>query len=156
MPVSMMMPLAGSSEKVSGKSYEQYIRQHVLQPVGARDTRVGRTLLADRLPREVWYDAGGQTGLAILGPQRGKPVSMAYGAWPVEVLDSHGGLVATAPDLVRFAMEFDHPERCKLLKARSIESMFAPPPGPAGRARRRRTWAAHPSRPRRRRAGPDP
>ena len=52
--------------------------------------------------------------------------------WSLEALDSRGGWVSTAPDLVRFAAAFDHPNRCKVLSAKSIEIMFACPPGPAG------------------------
>jgi N-acyl-D-amino-acid deacylase len=119
-------------EKVSGKSYHDYVRQEVLAPLGAHDTQLGRTLLAGRLPHEVRYDAGDRKGNAVLGPQLGKPVPLPYGAWCLEAMDSHGGWVATAADLVRFAEAFDHPDRCKVLNARSIETMFARPPGEAG------------------------
>jgi CubicO group peptidase (beta-lactamase class C family) len=119
-------------EKVSGQSYEDYVRKHVLQPVGARDTRLGRTLRKERAEREVEYDCGGRRGDAILGPNRGKPVPLPYGVWSLEAMDSHGGWIASAPDLVRFAAAFDHPSRCKLLNAASIQTMFAPPPGDLG------------------------
>jgi N-acyl-D-amino-acid deacylase len=119
-------------EKVSSKSYEEFVRQEVLGPLGARDARVGRTLVKDRFPREVWYDAGGRTGRAALGPDLGKRVPLPYGVWCLEAMDSHGGWVASAADLVHFGMAFDQPRQCKLLTAQSIELMFAPPPGPAG------------------------
>jgi Beta-lactamase len=47
-------------------------------------------------------------------------------------MDSHGGWISSAPDLVRFASAFDHPDRCKILKAASIKTMFACPDGLAG------------------------
>src|SRR5262249_29219356 len=48
----------------------------------------------------------------------------------LEAMDSHGGWVASASDLVRFGMDFDNPEKSKLLKASSIKRMFArPAPG---------------------------
>jgi N-acyl-D-amino-acid deacylase len=119
-------------EKVSGKKYEEYVRKEVLQPVGANDTHQGKTLREEHLPDEVYYDCGGQKGTAILGPNLGKQVLWPYGAWCLEAMDSHGGWVSTAPDLVRFAMSFNHPDKCKLLKAKSIEIMFAAPPGLAG------------------------
>jgi N-acyl-D-amino-acid deacylase len=130
-------------EKVSGKKYEDYVRQEVLQPVGAHDTRLGRTLPDGRFPNEVWYDTGDARGTAIMGPHLGKPVPLAYGAWCLESMDSHGGWIATAPDLVRFASAFDHPDRCKLLKAASIETMFAPPPGEPGHDGNGKVKAAH-------------
>jgi CubicO group peptidase (beta-lactamase class C family) len=119
-------------EKVSGLRYEEYVRREVLSPVGARDTHLGRTLRERHLKGEVFYDCGGKHAKAILGPNIGKPVLLPYGAWSLEALDSHGGWVATAPDLVRFATAFDHPERSRLLKAASIQAMFACPVGPAG------------------------
>jgi N-acyl-D-amino-acid deacylase len=119
-------------EKVTGKGYEDYVRHEVLAPVHAGDTRLGKTLPEGRLPSEVWYDVGDKKGKAIMGPDIGKRVPLPYGYWCLEAMDSHGGWVSTAPDLVRFASAFDHPEKCKLLKAASIETIFAPPPGPAG------------------------
>jgi CubicO group peptidase (beta-lactamase class C family) len=119
-------------EKVTGQRYEEHVRREVLLPVGARSTHLGKTLREKHLVDEVFYDCGGRKGTAILGPNFGKPVLLPYGAWSLEALDSHGGWVSTAADLVRFASAFDHPERCKLLNARSIEIMFMCPPGPAG------------------------
>ncbi len=119
-------------EKVTGMPYEQYVRRNVLLPIGATSTHLGHTLPGKRLVDEVTYDSGGRKGTAIMGPERGKAVLLPYGAWSLEALDSHGGWVATAPDLVRFAMSFDHPERGKLLTAQSVETMFACPPGAAG------------------------
>jgi N-acyl-D-amino-acid deacylase len=44
-------------------------------------------------------------------------------------MDSHGGWISTAPDLVRFASAFDRSEQCKILKAASIKTMFTSPEG---------------------------
>jgi CubicO group peptidase (beta-lactamase class C family) len=58
---------------------------------------------------------------------------LPYGAWCVEAMDAHGGWLASAPDLVRFASAFNDPRRGKVLKPKSMEIMFARPPGAAGR-----------------------
>jgi hypothetical protein len=42
-------------------------------------------------------------------------------------MDSHGGWLASAPDLVRFAASFDNAENCPILSAASIETMFSLP-----------------------------
>ncbi len=68
----------------------------------------------------------------MVGPQLGKPVPPPYGAWYLEAMDAHGGWLSSAPDLVRFAAAFDRPERCPILKADSIRTMFARPAGLAG------------------------
>jgi N-acyl-D-amino-acid deacylase len=47
-------------------------------------------------------------------------------------MDSHGGWIASAVDLVRFASSFDDPRHSKILSAKSIETIFARPPGETG------------------------
>jgi len=67
-----------------------------------------------------------------MGQSLGKPVPLPYGAWHLEAMDSHGGWISSAPDLVRFASAFDKPDACKVLKPESIKTMFARPEGLAG------------------------
>ena len=55
-----------------------------------------------------------------------------YGAWNLEAMDSHGGWIASAEDLTRFAAAFDDWNHCPILIRSSIERMHARPPGPAG------------------------
>lgn len=118
-------------EKVSGQSYEAFVRNEVLGPVGATSTKLGKTL--ERSPGEVKYrDARPRKGTAIMGPDFGKPVPTPYGAWHLEAMDAHGGWISSAVDLVRFASAFDRPEKCPILKPASIEMMFARPEGRAG------------------------
>lgn len=118
-------------EKVSGSGYEEYVKKEVLTPLGIKRMRLGKTLPEERAPGEVKYYASGD-GTAIMGPRLGKPVPWPYGAWCLESMDSHGGWLASAEDLVRFAAAFNHPKKCKILGPRSIETMFARPPGAAG------------------------
>jgi N-acyl-D-amino-acid deacylase len=47
-------------------------------------------------------------------------------------MDAHGGWVASAVDLVRFASAFDDPKRCPVLSPAGIRTMFSPPAGPVG------------------------
>ena len=120
-------------EKVSGKTYEDYVRQEVLAPLGIQRMRLGATLPEKRAKSEVhYYVAKNATGPAVMGPKLGEPVPLPYGAWCLESMDAHGGWIASAPDLVRFASAFNDPRRCKILKPRSIALMFARPPGAAG------------------------
>ncbi|HEY7326126.1 MAG TPA: serine hydrolase domain-containing protein [Gemmataceae bacterium] len=120
-------------EKVSGQSYEQYVRKEVLAPLGIHDMRVGATLLEKRAPHEVRYHVGKNAlAPAVMGPHLGEKVPWPYGAWCLESMDSHGGWLASASDLVRFASAFYDPRRCKILSAKSIAILFARPPGAAG------------------------
>lgn len=123
-------------EKVSGKTYEDYVRQEVLAPLGIQRMRLGATLPEKRAKREVhYYVARNATRPAVMGPKLGESVSLPYGAWCLESMDAHGGWIASAPDLVRFASAFNDPGRCKILKPRSLAMMFARPPGAAGKTK---------------------
>ncbi len=118
-------------EKLGGTRYERFVRDEVLAPLGMRDTQLGMTL--KRARREVRYlDPKGRTGLAVLGSDRGKPVPLPYGVWSLESLDSVGGWISSAPDLVRFASSLDDPQHCPILSAESIRTLFARPAGPPG------------------------
>jgi N-acyl-D-amino-acid deacylase len=120
-------------EKVSGQSYEEYVRKEVLAPLGIHTMRLGATLPEKRARGEVkYYVANNGTGTAVMGPRLGQPVPSPYGAWCLESMDAHGGWLASAPDLVRFISAFGDPRRCKILKLKSIEIMLARPPGAAG------------------------
>ena len=118
-------------EKLSGESYETFVQKQLFDPIGIKHTQLGHTLTAAK--NEVHYfDEKNRKGNAVMGPNLGKPVPLPYGAWYLEAMDSHGGWISTASDLVRFASAFDNPEHCKILKAASIKTMFACPEGLAG------------------------
>jgi N-acyl-D-amino-acid deacylase len=118
-------------EKASGVPYETYVKQEVLAPLGIQTMQIGKTLeTADGEVR--YFDGKKRTGPAVLGPDFGKPVPTPYGVWYLESLDSVGGWIASAPDLVRFATALARPEECKILKADSIRTLFARPAGPPG------------------------
>jgi N-acyl-D-amino-acid deacylase len=68
-------------EKVTGKPYFEYIRDDLFKPLGVTDIKLARNLPRARDPREVWYPAQNLN---------------------VEVMDSHGGLIASAPALCTF------------------------------------------------------
>ncbi len=67
-------------EKASGKPYFNYIRDEILKPIGITDIKLARDNPTNRDPEETYYPA------QVL----------------VEVMDSHGGLIATAPALCTF------------------------------------------------------
>jgi CubicO group peptidase (beta-lactamase class C family) len=119
-------------EKVIGESYENYVRRHILLPLGIRDMHIGKSLLKDHMPNEVHYYDGNHTGPAVFADLLGKRVPSPYGMWCIEVMDAHGGWVASAPDLVRFAAALDRPDRARLLRPAAIQVMFARPAGLPG------------------------
>lgn len=118
-------------EKVSGKKYDAYVKEHVLKPVGVTRMRIGATRLEGRAEGEVKYFMQKPSLAASVFPDAkgniGAKVPWPYGGWHLEAMDSHGGWIASAPDLVRFACALDDRDRSPLLKRASIETMFASP-----------------------------
>jgi N-acyl-D-amino-acid deacylase len=124
-------------EAVSGRLYEDCVRKEVLAPLGIKMARLGKALAEDRAGGEVcYYDPMKRTGPALVGPHAGEKVPLPYGAENFEAFEAHGGWIASAPDLVRFAAAFDDPSRCPILKAKSLETMWARPEGMAGHTKR--------------------
>ena len=120
-------------EAVAKKPYHEFVAERILAPLGIRDMRLGKNLLAERARGEVkYYDSGHRTGRAICGPRLGQQVPLPYGVECVESMDANGGWIASAVDLMRFAVALDDPKKCPILKEESVLSMLAPPPGPLG------------------------
>ncbi|MGV3485223.1 MAG: serine hydrolase [Planctomycetaceae bacterium] len=118
-------------EKLSGQSYERYVIDHVLAPIGISSMKIGATRLPDRAANEVRYYHPG-TSESVFQSDLNQDVPAPYGGWNLEAMDSHGGWIATASDIAKFACAFDQPEHCLILKPTSIEQMFRRPPGLAG------------------------
>lgn len=93
-------------EKLAGKSYAEQISDAILAPSGIATMRIAGNTLADRQSQEVTY----------LTDRPGAAYAMN-----VSRMDSHGGWIATAGDLVRFASQLP-----KLLNTASIGTMTKP------------------------------
>ncbi|MBN9521715.1 beta-lactamase family protein [bacterium] len=120
-------------EAASGIGYEQYVKDRVLAPVGVATTRLGRALPENRPADEVrYYDAKRTTGVCLYPPRAGQRVPFPDGAGNLEGYEAHGGWVASAVDLVRFAAAFENPARSPLLSAASVRTMWDRPAGAAG------------------------
>ncbi len=118
-------------EENTGQSYEDYVKQHVLLPLGIKSMAIGGTRLDQRLDQEVrYYDP--RTGPSVFAEDLNESVAQAYGAWYLEAMDAHGGWLASAVDLARFASAFDDPETCKVLSQESVHTMYAKPAEGAG------------------------
>lgn len=118
-------------ETVTKESYQAWVTENVLQVVGAGQMRLGATRLPDRAEHEVRYYHRG-TGKSVFADDLGGPVEHPYGAWHLEAMDAHGGWLASAGDLARFAVALDDRNASPLLSAESISEMYARPPGDAG------------------------
>jgi N-acyl-D-amino-acid deacylase len=119
-------------EKLAGESYESYVQSHVLKPLGITRMRIGATRAQGRAAEEVRYYAKEQSKSAFQ-EDLGEEVLPPYGAWYLEAMDSHGGWIATAEDMVRFAAAFDDWDHCPILSRKSIELMYAAPTNSIGK-----------------------
>ncbi len=114
-------------EQVSGQPYEAFVQERVLAPAGVEGMRIGRTRLDERTPGEVrYYAPPGMAPGASVFPGEGF-VPWAYGGWYQEALDAHGGWIATAADLVRFATAIDGQRGTALLQPATVEAMLRTP-----------------------------
>ena len=115
-------------ERAAGTSYEQYVRDAVLAPMGIRRMRLGGSLPGARAAGEVrYYDPA--TATSVFPGGGGVPV--AYGGFYLEAMDAHGGWVASVVDLMRFVTAVDGLEtRPDVLRRATIDTMTARPPSP--------------------------
>lgn len=118
-------------EKLTGMTYENYVKDKVLAPLGVTAMRIGATRLEDRVEKEVRYYQSG-TGKSVFQSDLDKTVPLPYGSWHLEAMDSHGAWIASASDLCKFAAAFDNPDDCPILSANSIKLMYERPTGRAG------------------------
>jgi len=74
-------------EKVHKRSYGDVLEQGLCRPLGLKDIKLARNAAANRDPREVSYP-------------------IPDGQFSVEVMDAHGGLIASAPALCRVFLAY--------------------------------------------------
>lgn len=120
-------------EHLTGQSYEAFVKASVLAQCGIQSMRLGRTLAAHRAEREVHYHTPDNATAESLFPGTAAKVPWPYGGFHLEAMDAHGGWLASAVDLARFAAALQHPAQCPLLKADSWRELHAAPQAPVSR-----------------------
>lgn len=114
-------------EAVSGQSYDAFVQERLLTPAGVRGIVLGERERENRLPDEVIYYGDGDD---------------PYGrSMNVRRMDSHGGWVASASELVRFGVHVDgNGPPADLLEEASLQAMTTPSSANKGYAR---GWAVN-------------
>lgn len=92
-------------EKVSGQSYERDVRDEIAAPLGITTLELGRTLPGQRNPREPYY-LSPDTGPSLFDLKNKVLIPEPDGTFSMELMDSNGGLICSAPDYVRFLKAF--------------------------------------------------
>jgi CubicO group peptidase (beta-lactamase class C family) len=100
-------------EKVTTRSFIDFLREKVLAPIGVTDVFLARTFRTARANKEVLYDDPGFGQSAIDQPEGSYasddylvPSSHGGGGFSTEIMDSSGGLMSTAEALVQFASRY--------------------------------------------------
>lgn len=117
-------------EKMTGSSYDSYVKSAVLEPCGIHRMQLGHTLDGQQAADEVHYYMPSDVKGPSVFPTTESEVPWPYGGFCLESMDAHGGWLASAVDLARFAAAFHDKAHCPMLKPSSIEEMFAAPPPP--------------------------
>jgi CubicO group peptidase (beta-lactamase class C family) len=99
-------------ERVTGRPYDRHVQETVLSPCGIDDMAIAGSRLSERAVDEVeYFGEGGEN---------------PYGLH-VKRMDAHGGWLATATSLTRFATRVDgFPVPRDILSPGSIEAMTTP------------------------------
>jgi CubicO group peptidase (beta-lactamase class C family) len=116
-------------EKVTGLPYEKHVQRSVLAPLGITRMRLGSTTESRRGEVTYYTPKGGTTKSLFEDTE----VPWPYGGFYLEAMDAHGGWVASAVDLARFAAGLEDPGACPVLQSLTLETMYARPPAPVGR-----------------------
>src|SRR5262249_30836443 len=113
-------------EAVSGQTYQPFVRNEVLKPLGITRMKLGFSLADKRQSGEVgYYTSDTNRYASVVDPALRTPI--AYGTFNLENMSAHGRWLASAVDLVRFEASFDQPDSSPLLSADSIKATFAVP-----------------------------
>ena len=120
-------------EKVTGATYERFVQEKILASAGIKRMRIGASLDGKQAPDEVRYYTGANVMTKNVFPGGPEEVPQPYGGFHLEAMDAHGGWIASAVDLARFAAALHDSQRSPLLKAETFAATYAPPPAPVSR-----------------------
>ncbi len=109
---------------VSGKSYEDFVREEVLIPNGILDMHIGHSERTYKYPNEVdYFEQRGSLQIFDFAGQ-GLKVPKSDGGNPIELLGAAGGWICSSVELARLLVLIDgHPEVKDVLKDSSILEM---------------------------------
>ena len=94
-------------ESVTGQTYEKYVINEVLKPIGITDMHIGRSYLSDRRFNEVKYYESDDNQLVSCFDGSGRMVSKPYGGNPIELLGSAGGWISSSVELAKLMVMVD-------------------------------------------------
>lgn len=87
-------------EKITGVTYEEYIKEALLYPLGISSMSLGCNIYESKQPDEVRY-YGYPDQMVSSVCEAGKMKTIPYGGFNLEAMDAHGGWIASASDLAK-------------------------------------------------------
>lgn len=111
-------------EKVTGQTYENYVRQNILIPAGSNAMQLGMNLESKRFPNEVTYygTIGEEQALSVYGTNQLVPYP--YGGVNIEAMDAVGQWIASSEDLLNILLSV---KNNTIINASTYNIMITPP-----------------------------
>ncbi len=112
-------------EKVSGKPYEQFIREEVLRPAGCFDMHIGGSYYSDRRENEVrYYTHEGDGKFVQEFNGSGMMVERCYGGNNIPLLSGAGAWCGSPAEIARLVASIDgRPEVKDIISAEAVAQM---------------------------------
>ena len=112
-------------EKVSGKPYDQFIREEVLRPAGCYDMHIGGSYYADRRENEVrYYTHEGEGKFVEEYNGSGLMVERCYGGNNIPLLSGAGAWCGSPAEIARFVASIDgRPEVKDIISEEAVAQM---------------------------------
>lgn len=112
-------------EKVSGKPYDQFIREDVLRPAGCFDMHIGGSYYSDRRANEVrYYTHEGDGKFVEEYNGSGVMVERCYGGNNIPLLSGAGAWCGSPAEIARFVASIDgKPEVEDIISAEAVAQM---------------------------------
>jgi len=111
-------------EKATRKSYEDFLNERLLKPIGAHSIELGSSRICK--PSEVNYYDLPPPFLQGQRPHSASP----YGGFNLEAMDAHGGWIGSTIDYLRFLTAIDGQRPPALLQPNTFKMMLAMPDDP--------------------------
>ena len=113
---------------VSGMSYESFVQNEVLAPLGITQMQIGASLFEDRVAGETRsHPPLGAQLVDSVFPNVPGPVEFPYGGFHLEAMAGHGGWLASPVELVRLIASAERSREPFVLSQSSVDQMVARP-----------------------------
>ncbi|HEY0030286.1 MAG TPA: serine hydrolase domain-containing protein [Bacteroidia bacterium] len=111
-------------EKITGMSYEKYVKESIFKPLSITDIHLAKNLSSDKQEREAEYNNKTITS-SCYGDDVKAP--WQYGGFNIEAMHAHGGWIASAADLTKLMLAVDgFSSSPNILTDASIQQMSKP------------------------------